>query len=70
MSCGKSSTTVIRVPSDAYTCAISIPMIPPPMTSIFAGTPCNSSAPVESMMRGSGGRNGSFTAREPTAMMQ
>ena len=69
ISCGKSSTTVIRAPSDAYTCAISMPMMPPPMTSIRPGNPCSSSAPVESMMRGSWGRKGSFAGCEPAAMM-
>ena len=43
--------------------------MPPPMISIFFGTLFSSSAPVESTMRGSCGRNGSFAACEPTAMM-
>jgi hypothetical protein len=44
-------------------------MMPPPMTSMRRGTPASSSAPVESMMRGSSGMNGSFTGSEPAAMM-
>src|SRR5882672_251605 len=35
-------------------------MIPPPTTSILPGTPSSSSALVESMIRGSAGRKGSF----------
>jgi len=43
--------------------------MPPPMMSIFFGTLGSSSALVESRMRGSSGRNGSFAACEPTAMI-
>ena len=43
--------------------------MPPPMTSSFFGRLRSSSAPVESTMRGSSGRNGSFAACEPAAMM-
>ena len=43
--------------------------MPPPITSIFFGTAFSSSAPVESTMRGSSGRNGSFAACEPAAMI-
>src|SRR5213076_1785839 len=44
-------------------------MMPPPITSIFFGTPLSSSAAVESTMRGSSGRKGSFAACEPAAMI-
>ena len=43
--------------------------MPPPMTSRRFGTPPSSSAPVESMTRGSLGMNGSLMASEPAAMM-
>ncbi|CFU07712.1 Uncharacterised protein [Bordetella pertussis] len=45
-----------------------MPMTPPPITSRRRGISLSSSAPVESMMRGSSGRNGRRTGREPTAM--
>ena len=48
---------------------ISRPMMPPPMMSIFFGTWRNSSAPVESTMRGSSGIKGNLTTREPAAMV-
>ena len=64
------STTVTLAPSAWYTVAISRPMMPPPMTRNRPGTSSGERAPVESMMRGSSGRNGSFTALEPAAMMQ
>ena len=70
MSCVPSSTTLTFAPSASYTQAISRPMMPPPITSRRFGMPASSSAPVESMMRGSSGMNGSFTASEPAAMMQ
>ena len=41
--------------------------MPPPMTSSRFGWLRSSSAPVESTMRGSSGRNGSFAACEPAA---
>jgi hypothetical protein len=44
-------------------------MMPPPMTSSFFGIERSSSAPVESTMRGSSGRRGSFAACEPAAMI-
>ena len=44
--------------------------MPPPMTSSRSGISSTSSAPVESMIRGSSGRNGSEAASEPDAMMQ
>ena len=44
--------------------------MPPPMTSSRSGMPSTSSAPVESMIRSSSGRNGSDAASEPAAMMQ
>ena len=45
-------------------------MIPPPMTSSRRGTSLSSSAPVESMTRGSeAGMNGSVSASEPAAMI-
>ena len=69
MSCGVSSTTDSFAPSEAYTVAISRPMMPPPMTSRRFGTPFSSSAPVESMTRGSSGMNGSLMGSEPAAMM-
>ena len=51
--------------------AISRPMMPPPMTSRRFGTSPSSSAPVESMTRGSSsGSPGCATAREPAAMMR
>ena len=44
--------------------------MPPPMTSIRFGMPSSSSAPVESMTRGSScGMKGSVTGSEPAAMM-
>ncbi len=43
--------------------------MPPPMTSILFGCVRSSSAPVESTMRGSSGRNGSRTDCEPAAMI-
>ena len=43
--------------------------MPPPTISIFFGNWRSSSAPVESTMRGSSGRNGSRMACEPAAMM-
>ena len=43
--------------------------MPPPMTSRRFGTPPSSSAPVESMTRGSSGMNGSLMGSEPAAMM-
>ena len=43
--------------------------MPPPMTSSRFGTPPSSSAPVESMTRGSSGMNGSLMGSEPAAMM-
>ena len=65
-----SSTTEIRVPSSAYTVAISRPMIPPPSTSSVSGMSARSSAPVESITRGSScGTNGSATGSEPAAMI-
>ena len=69
MSCAVSSTTESFAPSAAYTVAISRPMMPPPMTSSRFGTPPSSSAPVESMTRGSSGMNGSLMGSEPAAMM-
>ena len=39
--------------------------MPPPMTSSRSGMPSTSSAPVESMIRSSSGRNGSEAASEP-----
>ena len=44
-------------------------MIPPPMTSSRGGTSLTSSAPVESMTRGSAGMNGSVIASDPAAMI-
>ncbi len=44
--------------------------MPPPMTSSRSGMLSISSAPVESMIRSSSGRNGSVAASEPEAMMQ
>ncbi len=44
--------------------------MPPPMTSSRSGIPLTSSAPVESTIRSSSGRNGSDAASEPAAMMQ
>ena len=69
MSWSSSSTTVIWAPSSWYTVAISSPMIPPPITSSRPGTSPISSAPVESITRGSEGMNGSVSACEPAAMM-
>src|SRR5205085_1419100 len=46
-----------------------MPMIPPPITSSLRGTPRSSNAPVESTMRGSWGRKGSFAACDPAAMI-
>lgn len=43
--------------------------MPPPMISIFLGISRSSKAPVESTMRSSCGRNGSFTDWLPAAMM-
>ena len=43
--------------------------MPPPTISIFLGISRSSSAPVESTMRSSCGRNGSFTDWLPAAMM-
>ena len=43
--------------------------MPPPMMSRRSGTSFKASAPVESMMRSSSGRNGSLMLREPAAMM-
>lgn len=43
--------------------------MPPPMISIFLGMARSCSAPVESTMRSSSGRNGSFTDWLPAAMM-
>ena len=44
--------------------------MPPPMTSSCSGTSASSSAPVESMTRGSSsGRNGRLAACEPAAMI-
>ena len=61
---------MICAPSSWYTVAISSPMIPPPITSSRPGTSSTSSAPVESMTRGSdAGMNGSVIASEPAAMI-
>ena len=50
--------------------AISRPMIPPPSTSSRSGMSSRSSAPVESITRGSScGTNGSFTGSDPAAMI-
>ena len=50
--------------------AISRPMIPPPSTSSRSGMRSSSSAPVESITRGSScGMNGSCTGSEPAAMI-
>jgi hypothetical protein len=50
--------------------AISSPMIPPPSTSSRSGMSSRSSAPVESITRGSScGTNGSFTGSDPAAMI-
>ena len=43
-------------------------MMPPPITSSRFGTPPSSSAPVESITRGSSGMNGSFTGSDPAAI--
>ena len=43
--------------------------MPPPITSRRPGRSGSSSAPVESMMRGSSGRTGSAIGSEPAAMM-
>ena len=44
--------------------------MPPPITSRRFGMPSSSSAPVESITRGSScGMNGSFTGSEPAAMI-
>ena len=43
--------------------------MPPPITSSRFGSDSSSSAPVESMIRGSSGTNGSFTLSEPAATM-
>ena len=60
------STTETLEPSELYTVPISKPMIPPPKTSISAGTSLSSSAPVESITRGSSlGINGKSTTEEP-----
>ena len=69
MSPSASSTTVTVVPRPSYTHAISSPMIPPPMTSSRLQSSGSSSAPVESMMRGSSGKPGKRTDSEPAAMM-
>ena len=70
MSWSSSSTTVTLEPSASYTVAISSPMMPPPITSSCSGISSTSSAPVESITRGSSGTNGSVAASEPAAMMQ
>ena len=44
--CPKNSTTVTSVPSLDQTDAISRPMIPPPITTIFLGISCSAIAPV------------------------
>ncbi len=70
---GVSSTTLTFTPSDSYTVAISRPMMPPPMTSRRFMLGGSSSAPVESMMRGSSGKPGSFTgfrARRDDALVE
>ena len=65
------STTVTFEPSASYTVAISRPMMPPPMISRRLGTSSSSSAPVESMRRGSSyGKPGMRADCEPAAMMQ
>ena len=69
ISCPVSSTTLTLAPSASYTHAISSPMMPPPITSRPPENSGSSSAPVESMMRGSSGSPGSRTASEPAAMM-
>lgn len=43
----KNSTTVTSAPNRLQTLPISSPITPPPMTTIFPGTCCKSSAPVE-----------------------
>jgi hypothetical protein len=64
------STTVMRLPSEAYTQAISRPMMPPPTTSSSLGTSASCNASVESITRGSSqGKAGSFTGCEPAATM-
>ena len=44
-------------------------MMPPPITSIFFGRLRNSSAPVESTILGSSGKNGKETGTDPAAMI-
>ena len=48
-SLGSISTTVTFVPKRWYTLPSSMPMTPPPMTSMLSGTWSSVSAPVESM---------------------
>ena len=69
ISASVSSTTLTFAPSASYTVAISRPMMPPPITSSRFGMSASSSAPVESMTRGSSGRPGMRTDSEPAAMM-
>ncbi len=65
------STTLTLAPSASYTVAISRPMMPPPMMRSRLGTSARSSAPVESMRRGSSyGKPGMRADCEPAAMMQ
>ena len=69
MSPSLNSTTDTADPSASYTQAISRPMMPPPTTSSRLPSSGNSSAPVESMMRGSSGNPGRRTDSDPAAMM-
>ena len=62
------STMVIFEPKALYTVAISKPTIPPPITNKCPGISVNSSAPVESMIRESSGKNGSLAGFEPAAI--
>ena len=52
------STTVIFEPRASYTVAISRPITPPPMTNKRLGISSSNKAPVESMIRGSSGKEG------------
>mmetsp|Transcript_40456 Transcript_40456/g.103609 ORF Transcript_40456/g.103609 Transcript_40456/m.103609 type:complete len:252 (-) Transcript_40456:435-1190(-) len=66
----KNSMTVISDPRRPHTDAISRPMMPPPMTTIFSGIFFREMAPVEeTMVSSSTGEPGSGVTSEPVAMM-
>ena len=70
MSPSDNSTTLTRLPNASYTVPISSPIMPPPTMSKRLGMSFSSSAPVESIIRGSSFTPGNFVACDPAATIQ